>query len=134
MGPDIEATLITALRTDPQLATLVGTRVTQQVTAGPWPAVALHLAGGTDLLADADTHHRPVISIHCYGASSIEASTVARTTRAALRRLPATVWPAHQAVIGGIEILSDLVWIPDTAFTPPQPHYAFTAAVVVRAL
>jgi hypothetical protein len=133
-GPDVEATLIAALQADTTLAALVGLRVSQQVTAGPWPAVALHLAGGTDLFADTDTHHRPVVSFHCYGASSIEASAVARATRAALRRLPATTWTTQSAVIGGVEILSDLVWIPDTAFTPPQPHYAFTAAVVVRAM
>lgn len=128
-GPDIEAALVTALKADSDLATITDGRIAVELLEGR-PAVTVHLAGGTDLFDQADSHTRPVVQVHAYAATTVDASLVARTARAALRRIAGTV---HAGVVfGGVEIISDLVSIPDTTFTPPHPHYTFTCAVVAR--
>ena len=109
LEPDVEADAFAYL--DGLLSARVGTKVPNPRVAD---MVVVAVVGGSGvnnhLVANA------VLSVQCWGASSVAASLLARRVAAHLR-----AWPAYVARPGTPQSF------PDPLTSPPLPRYVFTA-------
>lgn len=129
-APDVEAVVAVWLRADLGVSHLVDTRVGTQLPASPgWPFVRLVQIGGSVLRGG--WAYRALIDVHAYAATKPAARQTAGECQRALSLLTGIV---ADAVIPGTDVLTDVRWLPDPSWTPPQPRYVFTVAVTYHPL
>lgn len=129
-APDVEAAVAWWLRADGGVANLADTRVGTIVPGSPtWPLVRLVQVGGTVL--HGGWAYRALIDVHAYAADKAGARRLGGECQRALAVMAGIV---RDAVIPGTSLLTDLRWLPDPSWEPPQPRYVFTVAVAYHPL
>ena len=132
--PDLEPVVINWLRNDARLTDLVApVRINTSMRTGDnhtW--VLVSRSGGATVMRG--WAREPVFTVHCYGTTSAdpvgraEASGVASQAQRAVEDLTGQVTGA--VVFGAVDVVSDLVWLPDPSFLPWRARYVFTFRAV----
>lgn len=130
--PDVEAELSRWLRIQPELQTLVDTRVYTVIPGNAeFPLVTLRRITGSPPLAHVNWFDQPVIQVEAYGGTKAQARTVAATVMALLQeRLVGAILNGAMVTVG-LDLVGYL-YLPDSSWEPAKPRYLFSANLMVR--
>lgn len=125
VAPDVEAAVVSWLRSAFASRGVVATVATKVPATMPASMVRVSLTGGTrrDVVTD-----RPQLTVVCWAGNSVEAGNVARLAHALMHSASgetvAGLWVRAVEEVGGVQSLPD----PDTN----KPRYQFTVRWHVR--
>lgn len=123
--PDAELVAIDYLLAQPEIATLVGARISNTSPSSPtYPYLTVERVGGRRQIRVRLDNAR--LQVGAWGATRTEASLLARTAEAALIRMKGYVHDT--GVVGLVDSEMGPSWMPDTVRLPPTPRFIFTVA------
>lgn len=127
--PSVEALAVSYLRTSPDIAAIVGTRIGTELYAGSTPAIWLSLVTGDERVRNHLV--APVLDVRSYGGSKADADLLSRTVHAVMHDMPG-LHPT--GVVTDVSALTLPYWMPDEGFEPPRPRYLGTYQCTVHPL
>lgn len=130
--PDAELVAIDWLRGQVEVVALADDRVSNtspSAGVGGGAYLTVERIGGVPAVRRRLDRAR--LQVGAWASSRAEASTLARTARAALHRMEGHTGAG--ATVGAVRDDLGLAWLPDTVRTPPTPRYVFSVTVALHA-
>lgn len=119
--PDAETLLVAFLRAQPEVESIVSSRVFVELPmATTWPLLRVRRVGGTPVRSKPLHLDAPLLQVEGYASNKPTARHLTETARAVIAlRLEGM---HDEGNVSGVE-LGNLAWLPDEDFEPPQPRY-----------
>lgn len=135
--PDAEALMTSFLRAQPEVSTIVGSKVTTAIPEAPtppaadnrFPRVRVRRIAGFAVLNHPLHVDAPLVQLEAYAQTKGAARLLIETCRAVLAE---RVIGAHATGVVSDVRFGAMSWLPDEDFTPPKPRYVADCTITIH--